>query len=79
MERSITVLSAFVILCTLQAVGQVRRNKPVTGGKIGETTHIINDCERRTNSFKKTLDHALARDNVRAGQGRENQLNSIKQ
>jgi hypothetical protein len=40
-----------------------------------EITRVINDCERRTNSFKRTLDKALARDNVRAGQGREDQLN----
>jgi len=37
MERSVTVLSAFVILCTLQAASQVRRNKPATDGKINET------------------------------------------
>jgi hypothetical protein len=37
-------------------------------GSPAETTRIINDCERRTNSFKKTLDRALARDDVRAGQ-----------
>jgi hypothetical protein len=40
-----------------------------------EITRVINDCERRTNSFKRTLDKALARENVRAGQGREDQLN----
>jgi hypothetical protein len=45
-------------------------------GRIDETTQIINDGQRRASSFKKTLDHALARDNVRAGQERENQLNN---
>jgi len=45
------------------------------GGNIEATTRIINDCEQRTNKFKKTLDRALGRDNVRAGQGREAQLN----
>jgi hypothetical protein len=44
--------------------------------KIQQTTDLINDCERRTNSFRKTLDKALAHDNVRAGQGREDQLNN---
>ncbi len=44
-------------------------------GSPAETTRLINDCERRTNSFKKTLDRALARDNVRASQRREDQLN----
>lgn len=54
-----------------QVEAQIRRG----GGKVDETTQIINDCERRTNQFKRTLDKALARDNVRAGQGREDQLN----
>ena len=44
------------------------------GASVNETTQIINDCERRTNTFKKTLDRALGRENVRAGQGREDQL-----
>jgi hypothetical protein len=52
-----------------------RRRGTINSGKINETTNIINDCERRTNQFRKTLDRALGRDNVRAGQGRENQLN----
>lgn len=45
------------------------------GLNFDEITRIINDCERRTNGFKRTLDKALARDNVRAGQLREDQLN----
>ena len=43
---------------------------------IQQTTRIINDCESRSNKFKKTLDKALGHDNVRAGQGREDQLNN---
>lgn len=49
---------------------QIRR-----GGGVDETTRIINDCERRTNDFKKTLDRALGRNAVRLGEGREQQLN----
>lgn len=54
-------------LCVAQPRGGVASH--------AETTQIINECERRTNAFKKTLDRALARDNVRAGQGREDRLN----
>jgi len=53
--------------------GQIRRG--AAGPKVEETTRIINDCERRTNTFKKTLDRALARNAVRLGEGREQQLN----
>lgn len=63
---------ALTILLVIPTTAQIRRGP---GGGINETTQIINDCERRTNSFKKTLDRALARDNVRAGQEREDQLN----
>lgn len=45
------------------------------GGSVEATTKVINDCERRTNDFKKTLDSALARNAVRLGEGREQQLN----
>ena len=55
---------------------QAQRRRPaINSSKVQQTTNIINDCERRTNQFRKTLDRALGRDNVRAGQGRENQLN----
>ena len=63
------IISMAILLLPVE--GQIRRG----GGKINETTQIINDCERRTNQFRRTLDKALARDNVRAGQGREDQLN----
>jgi hypothetical protein len=62
---------AGIALLPANSFAQIRRG----GAQINETTQIINDCERRTNTFKKTLDRALARDNVRAGQARENQLN----
>lgn len=62
---------AVMALIPANSLAQIRRG----GAQINQTTQIINDCERRTNTFKKTLDRALARDNVRAGQARENQLN----
>ena len=61
----LTVLLLLFVSLT-EATAQIRRGA-VADGKIDETTRIINDCERRTNSFKKTLDRALGRDNVRAG------------
>ena len=39
-----------------------------------ETTHIINDCERRTNDFKGILRHALDESRLDHS-GREKQLN----
>ena len=67
-------LCALVLSLACSLPAQPRRGRAV-GGKIAETTRIINDCERRTNTFKKTLDRALGRDNVRLGQGREDELN----
>src|SRR5688500_6168678 len=64
---------ALVMIAT-DSTAQIRRGGG--GARVEETTKIINECERRTNGFKKTLDRALARDNVRAGQGREDQLNA---
>ena len=69
--RSFVLAGALTTLAMATSLAQVRRGS----ASVNETTQIINDCERRTNSFKKTLDRALARDNVRAGEGRENQLN----
>src|SRR5262245_12151406 len=66
-------LTPLALLAMLVNAGYAQRRGG--GARVNETTQIINDCERRTNSFKKTLDRALARDNVRAGQGREDQLN----
>lgn len=63
--------SVGIAVLPTHSFAQIRRG----GAQINETTQIINDCERRTNTFKKTLDRALGRDNVRAGQARENQLN----
>src|SRR5262245_38607259 len=68
-----SMISVLTLAFTLVVSAQIRRGN--VGGKVDETTRIINDCEQRTNSFKKTLDRALGRDNVRAGQGREDQLN----
>lgn len=64
-----------ILLVSVSAImdGQIRRS--AGGARVEETTRIINDCERRTNTFKKTLDRALARNAVRLGEGREQQLN----
>lgn len=72
-----TLLLALFTLTVAPIVcdAQIRGRNVGGGAKIDETTRIINDCERRTNDFKKTLDRALAHGNVRAGQGREDQLN----
>ena len=70
--RSVLFAAAVTTLVVATSLAQVRRGGSAS---INETTKIINDCERRTNAFKKTLDRALGRDNVRAGQGREDQLN----
>src|SRR5581483_2143967 len=69
--------SVAILICALAplSVHAQGRRGAVNSGKIQETTNIINDCERRTNKFRRTLDKALGRDNVRAGQGREDQLN----
>jgi hypothetical protein len=66
--RTLVLASAITLLCATASLAQNR-------GRVQQTTQIINDCERRTNTFVKTLDHALARDNVRAGPAREDQLN----
>ncbi len=68
-----TIAVMLALGTTLNAQG--RRRAPVVRANIQHTTDIINDCERRTNKFKKTLDRALARDNVRAGDDREEHLN----
>jgi hypothetical protein len=52
-------LSAISIaLVLLPAEAQVRY-RGERGWQLEETTHIINDCERRTNAFKDTLRHAI--------------------
>ena len=70
--RSLLLAGALTTLAVTSSLAQLRRGGDAS---INETAQIINDCERRTNKFKKTLDRALGRDNVRAGQGREDQLN----
>lgn len=67
------VLLLFVLGTGIPTSAQLRR--PAGGGaRANQTTQIINDCERRTNDFKKTLDRALGKPGVRLGE-RENQLN----
>jgi len=44
------------------------------GGNVEETTRVINDCEKRTNSFKGTLHRALNRSGFNKT-AREDQLN----
>lgn len=73
MRTLATVVVMLALVTTLNAQG--RRRGPVVRANFEQTTDIINDCERRTNKFKKTLDRALARDNVRAGDRREEHLN----
>jgi hypothetical protein len=74
--RLASILLVSVLVSVLPVHAQLRRGGAAAGGaKVQETTNIINDCERRTNSFKRTLDKALAHSNVRAGQAREDQLN----
>ena len=70
--RSLLFAAAVTTLAVATSLAQVRRGGSAS---INETTKIINDYEQRTNNFKKTLDRALGWDNVRAGQGREDQLN----
>jgi hypothetical protein len=65
-----------LVMIGTDSTAQIRRGGGGGGARVEETTKIINECERKTNGFKKTLDRALARDNVRAGQGREDQLNA---
>lgn len=45
------------------------------GADVPQTTNTINDCVKRSNSFKKTFDKALAEPNVRAGKQNEADLN----
>lgn len=68
-----TIAVMLALMTTLNA--QSRRRGPAVRANFQQTTDIINDCERRTNRFKKTLDRALARENVRAGDRREEHLN----
>jgi hypothetical protein len=69
--RSLVLAFSVIALVPANSLAQARRG----GSQVNEITEIINDCVRRTNAFKRTLDRALARGNVRAGQTRENQLN----
>jgi hypothetical protein len=74
MMRILATIAVMLALATALNA-QNRRRAPVVRANIQQTTDIINDCERRTNKFKKTLDRALARENVRAGDAREEHLN----
>jgi hypothetical protein len=47
------ILAATLLLLPAWAVGQVKR--PATGAKADQTTNVINDCEKRTNSFKRKV------------------------
>jgi hypothetical protein len=69
-------LTVIAFLLASVAPAQPRRVAAPGGASIQQTTDIINDCEKRTNKFRKTLDKALGKDNVRAGQAREDQLNN---
>ena len=73
--KTLTTIAVLLAALTPALTAQPGRPAAASGGNIQQTTNIINDCEKRTNQFKKTLDKALARDNVRAGQAREDQLN----
>jgi hypothetical protein len=74
-----TTLLFLFAMASLSAVAEPQIHRPATGSgsggaRVNQTTNIINDCERRTNDFKKTLDRALGKPGVRLGE-RENQLN----
>jgi hypothetical protein len=73
--RRLLVAAAMLGLIAAALPAQPRK---VAGGgnNVEQTTRVINDCQDRAKHFKKTLDHALAQPDVRAGQGREDQLNN---
>ena len=74
-----TKLKTFTVVVTMalttgSAIAQ--RPRPVVGGGRGveQTTQVINDCERRTNAFKRKLHSALNRSALNRSP-REDQLN----
>ncbi|HTP31532.1 MAG TPA: hypothetical protein VMJ75_05115 [Candidatus Acidoferrales bacterium] len=52
MNRYCRIVAAALFLLPLWAAAQVR---PAAGGRADQTTKVINDCEKRTNSFKRKV------------------------
>jgi len=52
MNRYFWIVAAAVSLLLPLATAQVRRP---AGGRVDQTTKVINDCEKRTNSFKRKV------------------------
>jgi hypothetical protein len=75
LRLSFSLLLGLAALAPAQERRSYGGRDDLRGLNYNEITRIINDCESRTNRFKRTLDKALARENVRAGQAREDQLN----
>lgn len=70
--RDLLLVLAALCFAGSTAISDVRR--PVRGSsQMDETTRIINDCQSRINSFRKTLDRTLAGNSFQAG-GNEEKL-----
>jgi hypothetical protein len=66
-------LTVAVIVAGIFA-GILPAQRRLGGGNVEETTRVINDCEKRTNSFKGTLHRALNKSAINHT-AREDQLN----
>jgi hypothetical protein len=71
--RRLALSAISIVLVLLPTEAQVRY-RGERGWQLEETTHIINDCERRTNAFKGTLRHAINESRLDHSR-REQQLN----
>lgn len=70
-QRIATIFLTLTIACV---PGFAQRNRAVGGKNLDQTTQVINDCERRTNSFERTLRRALNKSAMNRTP-REDQLN----
>jgi len=52
MHRYARMVAAVLVLLPAWAIAQIR---PAAGGRVDQTTKVINDCEKRTNSFKRKV------------------------
>jgi hypothetical protein len=43
------------ILLIAPAIESAQIRRPVTAGRVDETTRVIDDCEKRTNTFKRSV------------------------
>jgi len=67
-------LSAILIALVLFPTEAQARDRGERRWQVEETTHIINDCEKRTNAFKGILRHAINESRLDDSR-REEQLN----